>query len=536
MYKVLIVDDETIIRRGLKNIIDWKSLGCVVCGEAANGEEGQDLIKSLRPEIIITDINMPGVDGLRMIRETKELIPKCKVIILTGYRDFEFTQQAIRLGAFDYILKPSKIEDITNIVRRAVDELQKEDSMESELNKLKKNYESKIPILAEKLLYDIIFTPNYENNEATTELSEYGIELDEYIVMALDIDEDSINDDRKLYEKRLYQFGIINTFEDIIKDEFKIINVPVNSNLVMLIVLIKGQEDMGEIYMRLYNYSLNLQELVKNCFNFTVTIALSTIGKGSEALGSKARESMEALEYKFYMGKDAVILYEDLRSIYKTTDLTELEKYTEPLLQSIKLGDKNNSNKLISEILNTINEKSMDKDGVKNFYWNIINSIYMIPSQLKLHEDTGCYKNIMDLFLSINQCESVNELSESLKEISERVIEAVNSFNKKKMNQTLKKALDYINMNYSSPITLNEVAENIYVSIYYLSRMFTKELGKSFNDYLNEVRVEKAKEYLKEGSYKAYEIAELVGIKDAHYFSKIFKKYTGTTPSEYKNN
>ena len=116
MYKVLIVDDESIIRKGLKNIIDWKSLGCEVCGEAGDGMEGIRMIRELRPHILITDINMPEVDGLSMIKETKQLLPGSKIIILTGYRDFEYIQEAIRLGAFDYLLKPSKIEDRKSVV------------------------------------------------------------------------------------------------------------------------------------------------------------------------------------------------------------------------------------------------------------------------------------------------------------------------------------------------------------------------------------------------------------------------------------
>ena len=110
MFKVMIIDDEPIIRKGIKNILNWKQFGCEICAEASDGEEGRTLIKKYRPDILITDIRMPEIDGLKMIKDVKDLIPDCKIIVLTGYRDFDYVQEALKLGVFDFVLKPSKIE------------------------------------------------------------------------------------------------------------------------------------------------------------------------------------------------------------------------------------------------------------------------------------------------------------------------------------------------------------------------------------------------------------------------------------------
>lgn len=126
------------------------------------------------------------------------------------------------------------------------------------------------------------------------------------------------------------------------------------------------------------------------------------------------------------------------------------------------------------------------------------------------------------------------DLNSLLEDVSEKMVQKVNNYNNKSLKLILRKAIDYIHEHYNEPVTLNEVAENIYVSTFYISRMFKKELGKSFVDYLNDVRIEKAKELLRDVKYKTYEVAELVGIADAHYFSKLFKKYSGMTPSEYR--
>ncbi len=157
MFNVLIVDDEPYIRKGLINIIDWKKLQCQICGEACDGVDGLEKIESLRPDIVFVDINMPEIDGLSMISKVKHLVPHTKFILLTGYRDFSYLQEAIKLGAFDYILKPSKIEEICEVVKRAVLELKYQSDEKEELNKIKESYENSKPILKQKLLYDIIF-------------------------------------------------------------------------------------------------------------------------------------------------------------------------------------------------------------------------------------------------------------------------------------------------------------------------------------------------------------------------------------------
>ncbi|HEY8500343.1 MAG TPA: response regulator, partial [Clostridia bacterium] len=176
MFKVIIIDDEPIIRKGLKNIINWKQFGCTVCAEASDGEEGKHLIEVHHPDILITDIRMPEMDGLNMIRDVKSCIPNCKIIILTGYRDFDYVQEAIKLGAFDFVLKPSRIEELAAVVRRAVDELKCQRNRAEEMDKLRRLFEQNIPVLREKFLYDVLYEINTNSDDITARVSLLGIE------------------------------------------------------------------------------------------------------------------------------------------------------------------------------------------------------------------------------------------------------------------------------------------------------------------------------------------------------------------------
>lgn len=412
MYKILIIDDEAIIRRGLKNIIDWESLDCVVCDEAGNGVEAIDKVKTHMPDIIIVDIKMPGMNGIELIKAVKDIVKKCKIIILSGYRDFEYMQSAIKLGAFDYILKPSKVNDIVDVVKRAVGKIKEENQKEHEINKLRDDAESSIKALQNKFLYELLVTEEVNKEEIEKERSICGLEINGYRVITVrifNVDNDSEN-------------FRIQGISELFKESFESIGSILSSELsrdkfVYIVQYEESTEQDNEIEKKLDEFIKQVNEY----YSFKIYAGISEYGNG------------------------------------------------------------------LFELNNRLNESLMDLNLKKS--------------------DIG-YKDIK---------EEKKDMKES-----------------KVISLSIRKTLDYINEHYSQNITLNDMAEYNGISPYYLSRLFTKETGKNFVDYVNEVRIKKAKELLREDNYKYYEIAEMVGINDSHYFSKIFKKYTGITPSEYK--
>lgn len=247
---------------------------------------------------------------------------------------------------------------------------------------------------------------------------------------------------------------------------------------------------------------------------------------------------MEALERKFYIGNDSVIFYNDLNGFLKFEDYSVLEKYQKLLLEGIKTGNESIVMKRIDDIFKYINGLDhLNMDYLKNFYWGIITYINNIRLSVALASNEKKVEsiNIISLHNMISRSENVYELNELLKEVSLSITAKINNYNNKSIKLILRNALDYIHEHYKEQLTLNDVAEHVYVSTSYLSRMFKKELGKNFVDYLNGLRIEKAKELLMDPKYKTYEIAELVGIPDAHYFSRLFKKYEGLSPTEYRD-
>lgn len=534
MYKVLIIDDESIIRKGIKNIINWKQLDCEVCADASDGIEGIELIKKYLPEVIITDIRMPGMDGLSMIKQVKGIVPYSKIIILTGYRDFDYVQEAIKFGAFDFLLKPSKIEELTAVLTRAVNEINDQKIRHMEIDRFKVLFEQSIPILREKLLYDIIYGLNTNEYEITEKMKLFNISIKNFVLVVMENDYDEKSNSSQ-YDKHLYQFGIVNSFEEIFAEKYEVLSIMLNSSRVGFIIQKPDRIplDIEEVSEKC-SY---LQEVINNGFGFTVTIAVSSAGVSAMELPEKLKECLGSLEYKSYMGTNSIIQYSDLNSFFRYEDYSTLDKYQKQLLESIKSGNEGLVKVTTQNIARYVTTNKININYMKNFYYTTLSSINNIRISVsaievdKRHEEG---RDIASLLKLIEKSESAVELNLLLEDVAVRIAEKVNNFNNKSIKLILRKAIDYIQEHYSEQVTLNEVAENIYVSTFYISRMFKKELGKSFVDYLNDVRIEKSKELLKDVKYKTYEVAEIVGISDPHYFSKLFKKYSGMTPSEYR--
>lgn len=536
MFKVLLIDDEPIIRKGLRNIINWQSFGCEVCGEAADGHDGKEMIEELRPDIIITDIRMPETDGLTMLREIKSAVPDSKIIILTGHRDFDYVHEALKIGAFDFLLKPSKIEELTSVISRAVKELKFQNERAEEFEKLNELFLENISVLREKLLYDIIYEINTNEADIKQKLELFKVESGDFYMMVVHNDsEENENNNISQYDRHLYQFGIINTFKEIFSDKFNVIQITLDNFGIAFVVMPLGdKENSMELINKKCAY---LQEIISNCFSCTITIAISSEGSDFIELPEKFSECRQALEHKFYMGSNSIIFHSDVNTFFKYDDHSMLEKLQKALIEGVRSGNELAVSERLKDIRSYFEKIEPTKANfIKNFCWNTVSSINNIRISLsdKEGDKKKDYHELNGLYGLIEKCDNRQELFTLLDESARSVSQKVNSYNNRSIKLVLRKAVDFLHAHYHEQISLNEVAEHAFVSTYYISRMFKRETGKNFVDYLNDIRIEKAKELLKDVSLKNYEVAEKVGIPDAHYFSRLFKKHVGLTPTEFR--
>lgn len=533
MYKVVIIDDEPLARKGIKNIVNWKSLNCEVCAEAGNGVEGLEQIRRYLPDIILTDIYIPGMEGLNMLKQAKNIVPDTKVIIVTRHRAFDLVHEAFKFGAYDFLLKPAKLEDLTSVIGRAAEDLTAQNMRELEFDKFKILFEQNIPSLKEKLLCDIIFNINNNEDEILEKMELFEMQINNFVFLLIENDFDENANTQ--YNKQLYQFGIKNSFAELLADKYEIYSIVLNSNRMCFIVQTNASCDI--VMSEVVDKSSHLQNMINYAFGFSVTIAVSTIGTSVLDLPEKLKECEYSLQYKSYMENSSIIQYNDFRSFFKYEDYSLLKIYKQELLEGIKAGNEEAVKVSAGNISDFISLNTIDINYIKDFFYSTLSSINNIRVSVlaadadKRHEECKDIANLLNLIDSGADTEALSSL---LQDTAINVCSKVNSYNNKSIRVILRKAVDYVNEHFAQPITLNEVACHTFVTTFYISRMFKKELGTSFVDYLNNMRIEKAKELLKDVKYKSYEVASLVGIPDPHYFSKLFKKHCGMTPSEYR--
>ncbi len=531
MYKTVIIDDEPIIRKGIRSVLNWEQLGCTICGEASDGQQGMELIERLLPDIIITDIKMPQVDGLTMVRNIRRLVPDSRVIILTGYRDFDYAYQAIKLEAFDFILKPTRIEQLYDVVRRAVQSLKEQSTADSETQRIKQLYEKNLPVIRERYLYNLLTGVSAEM--IPEEGRQLGLAIGRYVLIAAECE--SRQDSAEEPEEgtgTLARYGVASAFEETFGDLGSVQTVSINSRRMVFILMPRAAQLQGQ---SLRECCYALQQVVKQCFGFTLSLAVSHEDQGIDTLCDRFHECCEALARKFYLGENALIFCDEAAE--NASDDHMLYELRSRIFELVKDGDADGASACAQELLSCINGMGLtDKEFIRKFYFDTITVINTIRASAILTSDARLPQNAGEenLYQMIERCDSTADLNGLLESIVRRAAAKIAEYAAGSMKLLLRRTVDYLNQNYAQPVTLGQVAAEVYASPSYISRLFKKELGVNFVDYLNEIRIARAKDLLGSAEYKAYEVADLVGIPNPHYFSKLFKRYVGMTPSEYR--
>ncbi len=348
MYKVLIIDDEPVVRKGMINVIRWNELGCTVVGEAANGLEGEALILEKKPDIILTDIHMPEMNGLEMIKETLSDVPHAQIIVLTGYRDFDYIQEALRLGAADYLLKPTKLGAIQECVTKAIDVLDERKKHNETLSQLEKLFDQARPVLLEKRLRDIVFNVSPADHSIVDEMRLFGFELKSYYVLLIEM-----ADNLDAYSHQLNKLGLRNAFEESFGKDLEVTPIDIGNRRILFILQSNSQGELSVDH--LIERVESFMKMIKEVFDIDFDSALSTYGKALSELYQKSNECIKTIEYKHYLGEGAILLADDFKT-ENYDDISVMTHYKESFMNAIKVG-----NVLTTETLLEKNEKSLMK-------------------------------------------------------------------------------------------------------------------------------------------------------------------------------
>ncbi|RAR43600.1 response regulator [Paenibacillus sp. MDMC362] len=530
MYTILIVDDEPIVREGIRNRIQWADHGFECIGDCENGRDALEAVTRRQPDVVLTDINMPYMDGLELSRHITERFPKTKIIILTGFDDFEYAQQAVKLQVTDFILKPVTSAELREMLDKLKLEMDEERGHTEHLKRLKHQLNESLVLLKERFLERLASSP-MRRSEIESKLSYFDIRLPGplYIAMAADMDE--LRTDEQHVDNELYAFALYNIMQEILADEPGTAIFRYKENKVMTILSGSGEE---ELHARAQELAEDIRGSTKQFMKFTVTLGIGTICRELQDIRYSCRASEAALEYRLLFGRDQVVHITDLekRGDVPLQDGIETES---ALISAIRAGTDLEVKSCIRRLISELGSASI---SIELCYVRVLRVMLAVLQTLMEigsngNELIGMEKRLLSDLYSFR---SLEEIERWLTEVCEQALRDVAKTRKDITLTQMLEAVDFIHRHYEdAELSIKAVCSRIFMSTSYFSALFKSHTGKTFVEYVTEVRMEKAKELLKHSLLKTYEIAAKTGYQDPQYFSVLFKKHTGDTPTEYRN-
>ncbi len=521
MLKVLIVDDEPFVRQGLKDIIDWKKYGFSLCGEAENGLNAINMIEMYHPHIVITDIKMPGIDGLELVRKaSKELQTSTKFIILSGYEDFKYARTAIQLNVKGYLLKPVEEDELITVL------LNMKEEINAEREKEKKHFDS-IKALASETIKSLIFG-NADADDLVNakqwlgacdneELYYVIIDIDDYYQCLKEVDADQGLLDCSDIENIIYEvLGRDNSLNIYLEHIYRY-GIVVNKSI-------------------LQNFNYKIEELVDTLYNkFSETEKVSVsifVGAGvmnAAELKTSYDSCHEAMNYQHLSSENNVIYYDEVKDLSFSYDLSNIEFFSK-LLEAIENNMQDEIILHVDSIFKEMQEKHIDPEIIKAYIIKFELEFIKIVSEMSGDASEILRKNTIantkDRKMHICKSEFIRFCTESANYYK--------ALKDRKSNGLMYEIEKYIQKNYNTDISLKSLAEVFYINSVYLGQLFKKNFGAYFSDYLNQLRIEEAMRLLRRTDLKVYEVAQSVGYIDTNYFICKFEKYCSMTPSQYK--
>jgi len=531
MYKILIVDDEPVVRNGIKNTIDWNGAGFEFVGDCEDGREAMKMVDALQPDVVLTDIYMPFVDGLELARYISEKYPHIKVIILTGYDDFEYAQQAVKLKVYDFLLKPITANELRKILEKVKNDLDTEVKKAEELKKLKLQLRESMPLLRERFLERLVLG-QLRTGELEEKLNLFGINFEgsEFITLAVDIDEyGKLGKMQQEAEDELLLFAVFNISEEIVTRERSGIVFQNRNNNIVIILSGRNSLSVKETAIRLAD---EIRQAVENFLGFTVTIGIGVVCSSLMDLNHSYKGSLSALDYRFVLGKNKVINITDMEHNDTEFSLHKMQ-WEKKITSLLKVGTSKEIDEAVETVIKNLKDSLMPVRRCYIYIQQIITSIINTIDELGIDENEVFEGK--NPFMEVYRFKTLDEMDLWLKKICMKSAKAIVDKRSDYSKVQVERAIEFIKQNYNDAgISLNSVCKHLFISVSYFSLIFKNNTGKTFIEYLTSIRIEKAMELLKTTNLRSYEISKRVGYDDPHYFSSIFKKETGMSPTEYR--
>ncbi|SDX75862.1 response regulator [Paenibacillus sp. CF384] len=532
MYKVIIVDDEAVVRVGLKNTINWNEHGFELIGDYANGREAWEAVEQHKPELVISDISMPFMDGLELAGLISTQFPYIKMIILTGFDEFEYAQQAIRLKVSDFILKPITANEIRSLLDRVKKEMDEETQHREDLGRLKSQLNQSLPLLKERFLERLVAV-GLNHAEITERFSYFGIPapLPLHVVLIVDIDDFG---DRELHsyehDVEFLRFAAFDIFKETLEREGIML---FRTREERMVAIISGQDDESLLYEQVYSLAEQVRHHIEKYLKFTVTIGIGRACAHLEQLPESYKSALSVLDYRFLLGKNRVLSILDMEGKPSIPLPPQLD-WDRKLASAVKRGAAQEAFQLIENGVAELKSSLAPIEACFLQMQKVVLSLMNSIQELVAHDPEASFDRQMRL-MDVYGLKTLDEVEIWLKDVVRTVMSTIADNRSQLTNMQIHQAVEYIETNYANDkMSLQDICRHVLMSTSYFSLVFKQHTGETYIEYLTGVRIARAKELLPNTTMKFYEIAEQVGYKDPNYFSMLFKKHTGMTPKDFR--
>ncbi|MBU9734995.1 response regulator [Diplocloster agilis] len=521
MYRVLTVDDERYVRLWLKNCLNWEELGFTIIGEAANGRDALDLIQDNRPELVVTDMEMKGMDGIELMKQTRDCYPDTEFLILSGYNSFEYVKSAVTYEAVDYLLKPVEAEELKTALVRVAGRLKKKERLRNTiLTTMEENKRYK----AEKLIFMLVDSEQYAIDRIMEMVNDLELPMKGEGCIALIL--------ALKQEKSTEAEAVTAAACRAVKEQMQRSGCPVccaaRDNKIY-VLLEEGGEGLRENEIR--SQCERLRRYLEIHFHLTVLAGIGRKVPDLLCVGKSFQEAGEALEICGVRNEDGIYQYMDMpHAVQKEV----IQKYDEAVFaNALARLDETAARECIGEVFLRISSlKEADIETVRMVYYRLLTII------IQEIYDSGMTPSMLDIrlerfFRAVNEPLSIGQMQEVLLKITAQYVDTGRKL-QQTSNTAIEEARSYIDQHYREEISLRDIAEEIHMSASYLSSIFKARTGINVMDYITKKRMDEVVFLMKNPALKIYEISVAAGYQDTKYFSKVFRKIYRYSPSEYR--
>lgn len=522
MHSILFVDDEPIVKVALRTMVDWETLGCTVCATASDGAEALEQVEKYGPDIIITDLKMPGMDGLGLIRELRARNYPGKIIVASNFGEYELVREALTLGAMDYILKISiKPAELATLVKKAAAGLEAERQTRERQDTERRKIDLGMKRIRSTLLKEYFLDPGLGEDFLTENETPFRPLLKSRLCLLLLPSPRGAADGGRTIPPRTVENllrEILNTVE-----ETEVLSIDSEHLLIIF-----SQEELEKKRTAPADLIRRTEDALRVYLGVSPSAVYSPAVQGYVPAKEQFCLCRDAAESLFYGYRDVIFAGDVM--LQESVEGISPNEFSARLAERLEIADQDGCMELIERLLENCRLRTCRPQVLKTYLLKALG--FLSARAFSLHvSDAEAFDSALEQLPACTDCDSLKEVcGTALGLLKNRDLPDGGAG----MKREVLLAVRYINRNYSKKITLAEIGKQVNLNENYLSRVFREQTGKSVVNYLNEVRMKHAARLLLENGGYMKEVAVAVGIEDSFYFTRLFKKYYGVSPTEYK--